>query len=319
MTAKALCLASSWQRLRAALRKINIQSNQNPKREILVSSLLKILQGLSIAIMMLAAPTGFQTVAMAASCGGLNQKACAALKKGPRCQQFLRKKGKICRPCGGVNQRSCPVVIGFKICRPGLKLNFGKCVQEKHAILGKSKAQYKKWEPTIKAIIAARNIITIKQVRALVKARNPRQFQRALESNPRIELLYKSLKVAGFKTFTVALESSGSAGVGYARETGATLDVRQRKTARLYTTNSFYGGVVANVGNDLVFSAYTANHDRIGGKALGALGSFTVGSGVGVTIWYEPKTLRAIGFSINVGVGSVGAGGAVVTAKTRVY
>lgn len=186
-------------------------------------------------------------------------------------------------------------------------------------MLKKAKQQYKKWKPTIQLIAASRKIISPRQIKALIKARNPRQFQRALESHPRVQLLYEALKSTGFRTLTVGLESSGSLGVGYARETGASLDTAQRHKPRLYWANSAYGGGIANVGNEIVLSAYTARNADIGGKALGAMGSFNVGSGVGVTIWYNPSDLYPIGFSINLGIGSIGAGGAVASARTRVY
>lgn len=280
---------------------------------------IKFFHILSFTFSIFAAQTTFQSSAYAASCGGLNQRACHALKKGPRCGKYLRKKGKYCRPCGGLNKRACPIVVGYPLCRKGLKNNFGKCVSSKNSVLGKAKAQYQKWEPIIKLVVASRNLITLKQIQVLAKSKNPREFQRALESNPRMKLLYASLKIAKFKTFTVGIESSGSAGVGYARETGVSLDVNQRKDARLYAANSGYAGGIANVGNEIVFSAYTASNSKIGGKAWGAMGSASVGSGLGLTIWYDRKTLQPIGFSINVGAGSVGAGGALVSVNTKVY
>lgn len=285
--------------------------------------LIKIIQILSLAIPMAAASIGPQSTALAASCGGKNQKACSFIKKGPECGRYLRKNSKkICRPCGSLNKRACkfyPQYLSYKSCRPNLKRKAGKCVQSKHPVLEKVKTEYKKWKPIIKLLSDSKSIVSINQIKSLMRAKNPRDFQLAIESHPRIQAIYQSLKLAGFKTFAVGLESSGSVGIGYARETGVSLDVSQRQKPRIYTANSGYGGVVANVGNEVVLSAYTASNTNIGGKAYGAMGSFQVASGVGLTIWYDKKTLYPIGFSINVGAGSVGGGGAVVSVKTKVH
>ncbi len=265
--------------------------------------------------------------AQAAQCGGLNQQACPVLKRGPVCKAWLTKVGRFCRPCGGLNQRACPVLKGGKTCKPGLRRRRGICVRKqaskmeqlKNRLFRDAQREVRRLKPIIDDLVRYAKGTRRDLIRA-IKTRRPDDIRKVIERHPRIRLTYSALKRLGFNTMTVGLESSGSAGIGYARETGASLDVHRRARARLYAANTGIAGGIANVGNDIAISAFTARNHDIGGPALwGALGSFNVATGVGLTIWYEKKTLRAVGFSVNIGVGNIGAGGAILHTKTRVY
>jgi hypothetical protein len=265
-------------------------------------------------------------LAQAAPCGGLNQRACPLLKKGPQCGQWLVNVNKFCRPCGGLNQRACPIIAKGPTCKPGLSRKNNMCVEAKSTaaskILNDAKRRAQQLKPLINNLAALVRTIgrsKMARIKALLKAKKPDDVRKVIESTGDIAATYMLMKRLGFNTMTVGIESSGSIGVGYARETGASLDINKRARPRLYVTNSFFGGVIANVGNDIAISAYKSGNGAIGGPALGALGSFDVGTGVGITIWYNKVTLQAIGVSVNVGIGNVGAGGAVVDAKTTVY
>jgi hypothetical protein len=115
---------------------------------------------------------------------------------------------------------------------------------------------------------------------------------------------------------TLGIESSASFGAGAMRETGASMDLHEQAGPKLYVANSVLGGVIANVGNDIAISAFAARNGAINGPAWGALGSFDVGTGIGITIWYAKQTLQPIGVSVNIGIGNVGAGGAIVHVNT---
>jgi hypothetical protein len=265
-------------------------------------------------------------LAQAASCGGLNQRACPLLKRGPQCGQWLVNVNKFCRPCGGLNQRACPIIAKGPTCKPGLSRKNNRCVKATPTVASKilndAKRRARQLKPLINRLVALVRTISrskIGRIKALLKAKNPDDVRKVIESTPDIAATYALMKRLGFNTMTVGIESSGSLGVGYARETGASLDINKRARPRLYVTNSFFGGVIANVGNDIVVSAYQAHNGQISGPALGALGSFDVATGVGITIWYQKTTLRVMGVSVNVGIGNIGAGGAVVDAKTKVY
>lgn len=280
------------------------------------------------ALVLVAASAAFIATpksAEARACGGLNQKACSVLRKHPGCRAWLSNQRGRCRPCGSLRQRACPLLKRGSPCKSGLRVKRGRCQQHvakpnNSKILAKARIQIRKWRPVIRSMGGfARGMTRVRQVRALLKARRPIDVQRAIEMDPNIQNTYRALKRLGFNTMTIGIESSVSVGAGYARETGTSLDVHQRARGRLYVANSFYGGIVGNVGNDIVISAFTARNGNIGGPALGAMGSFDIGSGVGITIWYDKRTLRAIGISVAIGAGSVGGGGAVVSTKTRVF
>jgi hypothetical protein len=221
-------------------------------------------------------------------------------------------------------------MVGAKgpVCKPPYIRSHGICVTRadasKHArILADAKRQVRKLKPLIDKMAAVLRKIgksrTITNIKRSVKSGKPEQIARILTGQSETEGLFRLMRRAGFNTTTLGIESSGSFGAGYARETGGSIDINKRARTRLYTANSFLGGYVANVGNDVVISAYTARNDDIGGALLGAYGSFEVGSGVALTIWYDTHTLLVQGLSVNIGVGNVGAGGAFVYVSTKVH
>jgi len=118
---------------------------------------------------------------------------------------------------------------------------------------------------------------------------------------------------------TVGIASSGAVLYGRAIETGASLDANRQRAPRLYQSTVESLGIQVQVGNDLVMSGFISANDAIGGRAYGATGNFDVGSGTGVTLWYDVRTLALIGFSVGMGIGSVGGGGAFLDANTTVY
>jgi len=70
------------------------------------------------------------------ACGGKDKKACPALAKGPQCRQWLRKDKKdICRACGGDGEQACPVLAKGKVCKSGLKKKDGKCRPDRDTAL----------------------------------------------------------------------------------------------------------------------------------------------------------------------------------------
>ncbi len=89
---------------------------------------------------------GLPQSALAKSCGGLNQRACPILKKGPQCDRGLRKVRGVCvrakskpkpiriiRPkpkkCGGLNEPACPLLKRGAPCKSGLANIRGICVR----------------------------------------------------------------------------------------------------------------------------------------------------------------------------------------------
>lgn len=123
---------------------------------------------------------GFITPAQAADCGGKNQKACPAIKKGPQCGPWLHKdKKKICRPCGGKNQRACPAVKKGpqckawlskdkrKICRPCGHRNGKACPAVKKGPRCQKGLKPSKGICVTKPQKASKNML--KQVDALIK------------------------------------------------------------------------------------------------------------------------------------------------------
>lgn len=86
------------------------------------------------ALSIFALPVTTATPALAKNCGGLNQRACPVLKRGPQCDRGLKKVKGFCRrvaprpqSCGGLNQRACPALKRGPRCQPGLKRIQGFC------------------------------------------------------------------------------------------------------------------------------------------------------------------------------------------------
>ena len=261
-------------------------------------------------------------------CGGLNQQACMVASKGTVCKQWLRRVKGACRPCGGRRQQACMVGAKGSVCKSRFIRSHGVASSRvptparspkswmtlSTGFEGLSRSSTT-WQRALRKI-GKRPISNIK---LLVKKGKPEDIARILLGGPQINTTFALMRKFGFNTTTLGVELSVSLVGGYARETGGSIDINKRARARLYAANTVMAGIVANVGNDLVFSAYTAKNDRIGGPLLGALGSFDVGSGVGITLWYDTETLIVQGVSVNIGIGNIGAGGAVVYVDTKVY
>ena len=315
-------------------------------------------RGMAAAIFLAAAFVSMSTLAstpaLAAKCGGLNQKACPPLKKGPVCKKWLRKVKKVCRPCGARNQRACPALKKGPVCKPwlmkvkktckpcgglrqkacpalakgrpckpGLRRKAGRCVKDdsKRAILSKAKKSAQKLKPLLRALGTAvrkiTNARTIKEIKQAFKDKRPERIALIL-AKARTRATAKALKKAGFRSLTLGISSAAGLAVGYARETGGVTNVDGTTPAKLYVSKTWSGGVQLGVGNDLVLSAYTSNPGRIAGKSWAAIGNYDVGSGLGVVLFYDKRSLLITGVSVGVGIGSVGAGGAVGEATTTI-
>lgn len=263
------------------------------------------------------------TPALAAKCGGLNQKACRALKKGPVCQKWLRKVKKICRPCGDLNQRACPLLAKGKPCKPGLRKKARRCVKDdpKRAILAKARTSAKTLKPLLRSLGSVAKKIgnprTIKEIKQAFKDKRPNKIHAIIKS-AQTRAVTDGLKKEGFRSLTLGISSAASLAVGYSREAGAVTNIDATPPARLYVSKTWSGGIQFGVGNDLVLSAYTANPDSINGKSWAAIGNFDVGSGLGIVLYYDQQSLLLTGISVGVGIGSAGAGGAVGEATTTI-
>ena len=152
-----------------------------------------------------------------------------------------------------------------------------------------------------------------------IRNKDGRAAQALLRANGKLRNSLKGLKRLGFNSITVGVESSGSYFVGGAHETGFTMDIDFDRTPRIYTTTSLSGGYHFGGGNDLVFSFFKSGHNRIGGHAFGSIAEFDVGSGAGLNMWFTSKPFDFAGFSLGVGIGSLGGGGAVTYALTKVW
>lgn len=275
-----------------------------------------------VIVLMLFALAPFLTSTSAhAACGGLNQKACPVFKKGPQCRAWLTNVKGACRPCGGLNQRACPITKKGKACKPGLKWKLGKCTkpkankaQKKLQLLNDAKRQAQRLKPLIRQIASVlrrfKGKKTIRNIKTALKSKNPIKMQRTMQEI-KTRALQDALTRAGFRTMTVGVQSSLAVAGGYGRETGAAQDVYGRNRVNMYVSKTYYGGVIAGVGNDLVISAFTDTQHNIGGSLYAAIGNFDVGSGVGLVFWYDKRSFRIKGFSVGIGIGNVGAGGAV--------
>jgi hypothetical protein len=302
--------------------------------------LSELLRGLLAAVMLAALSAvivpATSMSAQAKSCGGLNQKACNWLKKGPECDAWLYKTQGRCRPCGGKGQRHCPIIKRGKACKPGLGISHGRCVAESGTVLGKiksaltphlvsqAKAETKKRANMVKAIadMLMRAMPRGREARDIIKAihrKDPLAVQTILLNKPSMRDAFRQMRWAGFHTATVGIESSAAYGVGVGHETGVSMDLEFKRTLRLYTTTSLAGGYYFSGGNDLVISALRPRNDAIGGHTIGTVAEFDVGSGGGVNMWFTPKPFDFAGFAVGVGIGSVGGGGAATYGFTKVY
>ena len=100
---------------------------------------LKILSAIVCCVVVTIAQWAFVgSEAIAANCGGLNQRACKVFERIPSCNRGLVERGGRCvarpRPptqpivCGGLNQRACKVFERVPSCNRGLVERGGRCV-----------------------------------------------------------------------------------------------------------------------------------------------------------------------------------------------
>lgn len=253
-----------------------------------------------------------------AACGGYNQKACPIFKKGSVCRNWLTNVRGICRPCGGQNQRACPITKKGKACKRGLKWKLGKCIKPKQSVKNKllrdAKVRAQRFKPMINTIAntlrRVGNKQMVRRLNAALKSKDPARIRNVIQ-DMQTRAVRVALQKAGFRTLAVGIQSSVAVAGGYGRETGLALPVSGRGHAPLYVSKTYFGGVILGVGNDLVMSAFTDNPNNVGGALYAAIGNFDVGSGVGVVLWYDKRTLLIKGVSVGIGIGSVGAGGAI--------
>ena len=283
-----------------------------------MTKLSKILKA-QIALLVVCFATSFTTITPAqAACGGLNQKACPIFKKGGRCKSWLTTVRGKCRPCGGQNQRACPITKKGKACKRGLKWKLGKCIKPKQSVKKKllkdAKIRAQRFKPMIKTIANALRRVgnkqMIRRLKAALKSKNPNRIRNVIQ-DMQTRAVRIALQKAGFRTLAVGVQSSISVAGGYGRETGVATPVNGRGHTPLYVSKTYFGGIILGVGNDLVMSAFSDNPNNIDGSLYAAIGNFDVGSGVGVVLWYDKRTLLIKGVSVGIGIGSVGAGGAV--------
>jgi hypothetical protein len=287
--------------------------------------------GLIFFLVLGASQFAVASLAEAASCGGLNQQACKKFPNPlqPACQQWLHDVKGVCHPCGGQREQACPILAKGPPCKPPLSTTHGVCVTKEDAgkiarISSQSKQHAQKWKPLINQMVALLRRIgnskTKSNVSNFAKAHKPERIRDLINQDPTAPAVAALMRQLGFNSMTLGIESSVSFVGGYARETGGSFETDLHTPgAKLYATNSFFGGIIANVGNDLVISAYTAHYDQVGGQLIGAVGSFDIATGVGVTIWYNTRTFEANGVSVNIGIGNIGGGGAFAFADTKVY
>ena len=284
---------------------------------------------------------GLPAPAEAANCGALNQRPCTIIQRIPSCDSGLVEdfSKNLCvrqaapptpKPlnCGALNQRPCTVVERIPSCNNGLIEDFakGRCVQPNtqfDQIRRDAEAKARRLAPIIRDLAVAMgplsNAQTLAQLTQLINARKPEDVRRIVEGTPRIANTYRLLRELGFNTMTVGIASSGAVLYGRALETGASLDTNRQRPPRMYQSKVELAGIQVQVGNDLVMSGYISPNDAIGGHAYGATGEFDVGTGTGVTLWYNDRTLALIGFSVGMGIGSAGGGGAFLDSNTTVY
>ncbi|MGH1413835.1 MAG: hypothetical protein ACRBB0_10080 [Pelagimonas sp.] len=284
------------------------------------------------------------SMAQAKSCGGHGQKACAWHKPGPECGTWLREVRGYCKPCGSKGQKACKIISKGKACKPNLSIKKGICVPTSSTVIGKIGdavgdtvggvfgggkkekilAESRKHGPEIARIAKhiTRALPDGREARALagaIKDKDGRAIQKILRDNDDLRDSFDALERMGFKTVTVGIESCGAFFAGGAHETGFAMDLDFTGTPQLYTTTSLSGGYHFGGGNDLVFSFYRSGHTRIDGHAFGSIAEFDAGSGVGVNMWFTAKPFDFSGFSLGVGIGSVGGGGALTYALTKIW
>ncbi len=272
-----------------------------------------------ITLLVICLATSLTTITPAqAACGSHNQKVCSIFKKGGMCRSWLTNVRGVCRPCGGKNQRACPITKKGKACKRGLKWKLGKCVKPKQSVKKKllrdARSQAQRFKPMIHTIANTLRRVSnkkmIRRLKAALKSKDPNRIRSVIQ-DMQTRAVLGALQKAGFRTLSVGVQSSAAVAGGYGREMGLALPVNQRGRAPLYVSKTYFGGIILGVGNDLVMSAFTDNPNNVGGALYAAIGNFDVGSGVGVVLWYDKRTLLIKGVSVGIGIGSVGAGGAI--------
>lgn len=286
-------------------------------------------------------PLTFSSTAEAASCGGKNQKACPALKKGPQCSAWLAKdKRKICRPCGGFKQKACPVLKAGKVCKDGLKKKRGMCVvNDKKAsrkFLKQITGLVKKNTSHVNALGDFHSCLKKKgrkrALRKAIKSKNSRAASRVintcLTADIRRKLRAKPRGLSAgrnpnyFNTLSVGLGGGVIVGIGASGDSGVVISLNG-SGLKFYTNREFSYGLGLSVGADMnagisrqVLSAGT---DR--GRAIAASGRYIAGLGVAVDFSQHafPKWNRFDGFTISGGLGGGAEIGTIYKSTARVF
>ena len=274
------------------------------------------------------------TPAEAARCGGLNQKACPAIRKGPVCNRWLRKVKKVCRPCGGLNQRACAVVAKGRVCKPGLRRKKGRCVprgNDNAALRARAKKLTRMNKPHIAALASVRKCLNQPGrkknfVRAIKKRDTNRAAQVAnqcISVDTKRKLRARPLGVTEgdddkfFNTLSVGVGGTGSFIIGGALDAGIVFDFNRWWHVRLYTNREFIFGYGFNVGADVVVGLGRDPSRRGQWRHTAVVfgGKYLYGGGVAV----EFERFKFDGFSVSGGVGVATEIATIHKAVTRIW
>ncbi|MFZ7092302.1 hypothetical protein [Primorskyibacter sp. 2E233] len=267
------------------------------------------------------------SMAEAKSCGSNGQKACPWHHKGPSCKPGLRNKWGKCVPASqtivgkvGEGLKDIGDGVGDKLQDVGSGIGnvFSGGNKEKVRAAARTQgAQIADIARQIsKALPSGRDA---KDLAKAIRDKDGNRVQSILKRNTQMRQSFDQLERLGFRTITVGIESSGSYGIGGAHETGFSMDMDFDSAAKVYTTTSLSGGYHFGGGNDLVFSFFKSGNAHIDGHAFGSIAEFDVGSGAGLNMWFSAKPFDFQGFSLGVGIGSIGGGGALTYAYTKLW
>jgi hypothetical protein len=280
------------------------------------------------------------TPAAAAPCGGLNQRACPPLKKGPVCKQWLRKVNKTCRPCGGLNQKACAVLAKGRVCKTGLTKKRGKCVRkrnDKAAYRAQAKTLAEKSKSHLPVLNSVRTCLNQsarkKKFANAVKKRNKTgaaQIASACVSDDtRRQLQARPLGVSGgsadkfFNTLSIGVGGGGMVIVGGAVDAGIVIDLNRKWHVRFYTNSESSFGAGANVGLDVIvgLGRDLLNRGLYRNLAVVAAGKYFAGGGVAVVFDYGNPLKEDLfdGFAVSGGAGAGAEIGTIHKSKSRVW
>lgn len=263
------------------------------------------------------------------SCGASGQRACTVVERIPSCNANLIEVSGRCEPCGAEGQRACPVTVRVPSCNTGLieDLARGRCIKPTTGF-DRLRADAEAWARRIAPLAddiyfafgpMASSAANVRLIYELSQVRNAAEMQRVVESQRRTQLIYEALRRSGFSTMTVGGSFGGSVGYGRFVEGGVSLDVTRRAPGVAYAADFESGGLQVSSGLELVVSAFQDRNACIGGRAIGIGGSFDVGQGYGLIMWFDFSNDRFLGFSVNMGLLSVGGGGFAGESRTQVF